>query len=131
MDLNIRILHHKDVIITVPNGEVDLEKSKQILLKLATLAAPPNDYGVLVDYREVTNPLTVNGMAQLVSIMVNHRDSFQSKLAILTQPGFRLDLAKFMELHAQNRGLKIAAFDSFESAMLWLSTTTDIVSESN
>ena len=112
-----------------PDGEVDLEKSKEILLRLASANKPPNNYDVLVDLRGTTNRLTVVGITQLVDVMIDQRSSFRNKLAVLTQAGSPFQLAEFMELYARNRGFQVEAFDNFEPAILWLSTITDVPSE--
>ncbi len=129
MDLNVRIIHHKDFLKMTPSGEIDLDKSKQLLLSIASVNKPPNKYDVLVDFRDTTPQLTIVGITKLVDVMINNRTSFRYKLAILTPQGRGLELAKFMEVYAQNRGFQVAAFDNFEEAMLWLSTITDIVPE--
>ncbi len=124
MDLNIRIIHNREFVMTAPSGALDIEKSRQMLLKLASVTGPPNDYDILIDCREVTSQPTISDITRLVGFMIDHRSSFRNKLAILAHPGTRLEVAKFAELYAQNRGLKVAAFDSFESAIMWLSTAT-------
>ncbi len=129
MDLNIRIIHNREFVMTAPSGAVDIEKSRQMLLKLASMTMPPNDYDILIDCREVTSQPTITDIIQIVSFMLDHRSSFRNKLAILTHPGTRLEVAKFAELYAQNRGLKVAAFDNFESAIMWLSTATEMGSQ--
>ena len=129
MDLNVRIIHHQDFLKTTPSGEIDLDQSKQILLSLASVNQPPNQYDVLLDMRNSTSRLTILNITQLVDVMIHNRTSFRHKLAILTHQGPSLELAKFMEVYAQNRGFQVAAFDSFEAAILWLSTITDVASE--
>jgi hypothetical protein len=126
MDLDIRIIQHKEFLKTVPNGEIDLEKSKRILLRLASLNNPPSNRDVLLDLRDATNRLTILDITELVELMIKHRDSFRNKLGIITEPGAQHQLAAFMEMYAVNRGFQVAAFDSFEAAILWLATTIDV-----
>ena len=78
---------------------------------------------------DCTDRLSIADITMLVKLMINHRDSFRSKLAILTQPGSGLEVAKFMELYAGNRGFQVAAFDSFEAAILWLTISIAVPSE--
>jgi hypothetical protein len=122
MDLDIRIIQHQEFLKTTPRGEIDLEHSKRILLRLASLNKPPSNRDVLLDLRETTDKLSITDITFLVKLMIDHWDSFRNKLAILTQTGPRLELAKFMEEYAQNRGFRVAAFDNFEAAILWLAT---------
>jgi hypothetical protein len=129
MDLDIRIIQHKEFFKTTSCGEIDMEKSKQILLRLAALNKPPSNRDVLLDFRSTTTSLTITNITELVQLMINHRDSFRNKLAILTQPGPRYALAAFMGLYAGNRGFRVAAFETFEVAILWLATITDVTPE--
>jgi hypothetical protein len=130
MDLNLRIIHAKDFLNVTPTGEVELNKSKQSLLDLASLNAAPRQYDILIDTRQKTGYLTLADIAELVEIMVEHRDSFRSKLAVLARPGLGLDHAKFMELYATNRGFQVAAFSEFEDAINWLTSSTELTSGS-
>lgn len=123
MDLDIRIIQHKEFLKTTPNGQIDLQKSEQVLLRLASLNKPPNNRDVLLDLRNTTNGLTILHITVLVELMIKHRDSFRNKLAIITETGTPHQLAAFMETYAVNRGFQIAAFDNFEAAILWLATT--------
>lgn len=129
MDLDIRIIQHNEFLKMKPNGRIDLERSKQLLLRLASLNKPPSKRDVLLDLRQTTNSVTMLHITQLVQMMMTHRDSFRNKLAVLTQPGTHLELAKFMEVYAVNRGFWVAAFDSFEAAIVWLATIVEVTSE--
>ncbi len=129
MDLDIRIIQHKDFLKTTPSGEIDLKESKRILLRLASLNKPPNNHDILLDLRATTTSLTITSITELVTLMTDHRDSFRNKLAVLTVPGPRHELAEFMEVYAVNRGLRLAAFDNFEAAILWLATIIDVPPE--
>src|ERR1041385_6815478 len=123
MDLNVRIIHHRDFLKTTTVGEVDLAKSQQILLKIASLNQPPNNYDILIDGRYAVPHLSLANISQLVQVMFDNRASFRNKIAVLTAGDERFELAKFMEVYAQNRGFHVAAFDNFEQAINWLSTS--------
>ena len=129
MDLNLRLIHVEDFIRTTPDGEIDLKKSKELLLRLALENAEPNQYDLLIDVRQQTGHLSLSDIAELVGVMTEHRDSFRSKLAILSLPGLRFDHAKFMELYANNRGFHVAAFKDFEETMNWLMGSSELKSE--
>ncbi|HZF41631.1 MAG TPA: hypothetical protein VE715_22620 [Blastocatellia bacterium] len=129
MDLNIRVIHARDFLKVTPTGEVELETSKKTLLNLASLNAAPRQYDILIDTRQKTGYLTLADITELVEVMLEHRDSFRSKLAILALPGLGFDHAKFLELYATNRGFHVAAFMDFEEAMNWLMASTELTSE--
>jgi hypothetical protein len=126
MDLNIRIIHLHDFLKTSPTVEVDLETSKQFFLELARRNAPPRQYDLLIDLRQTIGHLSLFEIAELVGVVIEHRDSFRSKIAILTTPGVKFDNAQFGALYAGNRGIRVAAFTDFEETMNWLMTSTDL-----
>jgi hypothetical protein len=129
MDLNIRVIHARDFLKVTSSGAADLETSKKRLLRLAAENAEPRQYDILIDIRQMTSLLTFTEIAELVDMMVEHRDSFRSKLAILTLPGDGFDRAKFMELYANNRGFHVEAFTNFEETIDWLMASTELTSE--
>jgi hypothetical protein len=126
MDLSVRIIQARDFLKVTPTGEVELEKSKKSLMALVSLNAAPRQYDVLIDTRQKTGYLTLADIAELVDLMLEHRDSFRSKLAVLARPGLGFDHAKFMELYATNRGFRVAAFADFEAAINWLTTSVEL-----
>ena len=127
MDLNLRLIHARDFLKTTPEGELDLATSKGVLLKLASENAAPRQFDILIDIRQMTGRLTFMDITELVDVMIEHRDSFRSKLAILGRPEAPLEVAKFMELYAGNRGFQVGAFRDFEKAMNWLMTSNDLI----
>jgi hypothetical protein len=121
MDLNIRVIRASEFLRTTATGELDLPRSKEILLKLAAINKPPAKYDILLDVRASTGTqLTLVDVAELVELMLAHRESFQQKLAILTPEDAPLTRANFMKLYADNRGLRVGAFRNFEEAINWL-----------
>src|SRR2546428_11473466 len=129
MDLNIRIIHARDFLKVTSTGEADLNESKRALLELASLNVAPRQYDILIDTRHKTTYLTLPDIAELVDMMVERRNSFRWKLAILAEPGAGFDHAKFTELYANNRGFHVAAFTDFEEAINWLMVSTELTSE--
>ena len=65
-------------------------------------------------------------ITELVQVMIENRDSFRSRLAILTSLGHQFDNAKFMELYAGNRGFRVGAFEDFEEALNWLAASVEM-----
>ncbi len=126
VDLNLRLIHARDFLKTTPSGELDLKTSKQVLLKLASENAAPRQYEILIDVRQASGGMTFMDITELVDVMIEHRESFRSRLAILSSKGRQFDKAKFMELYAGNRGFRIGAFDGFEDAMNWLMTSSEL-----
>jgi hypothetical protein len=131
MDLNLRIIHARDFLKTTPTHEVDLETSKQFFLKLAQANAAPRQYDLLIDNRYTTGHLTLAEVTELVKVLIEHRDSFRSKIAILAPLGVKFDNAEFAALYANNRGFQVAAFSDFEAAMNWLMPSTELPAEAD
>jgi len=120
MDLNIRIIHAREFLKTTPTFEVDLETSKQFFLKLAQENATPRQYDLLIDLRRTIGILSFLEVLEVVNVVIEHRDSFRTKVAILTEPGAKLENARFAALYAKNRGLQMEAFTDFERTINWL-----------
>jgi hypothetical protein len=121
MDLNFRIIQAKDFLIASPMGKFDLEHAKQSLLSLALENATPRQYDILIDIRGAEfDSLLFTDIADLAQVLIGNRDSFRSKLAILTPLGCEFDKVKFLELYAGNRGFQVGAFVDFEEALYWL-----------
>jgi hypothetical protein len=64
----------------------------------------------------------------VIKVLIEHRDSFRSKIAILTTPGVKFENAKFAALYANNRGFQVAAFTDFEETINWLMTSSEFPS---
>ena len=126
MNLNIRIVRSQDFLKVTPTGEIDFEASKEALLKLASENSTPRQHDIMIDIRQTHGHLTLAEITELVDVMIEHRDSFRSKLAILALPGLGFDHAKFMELYANNRGFQVAAFKDFEETVNWLMTSSEV-----
>jgi hypothetical protein len=129
MDLNIRIIHARDFLKTTPTFQVDLETSKQFFLKLARENAPPRRYDLLIDLRGTTGKLSLPEITEVVNVLIEYRDSFRSKIAILTTTGGKFENAKFAALYANNRGFQVAAFTDFEETINWMMTSSEALSE--
>jgi hypothetical protein len=125
MDLNLRLIRANDFLKTRPTGEYDLEMTKRLLLKIAQENSTPIKYDILIDVRAATDNLTVFDITELVQVMIENRDSFRSRLVILTSLGRQFDNATFMALYAGNRGFQVGAFNEFEEAINWLMVSAE------
>ncbi len=124
MPTNIRIIHAHDFIVAAPEGMLDLEKSKELLIEVASATVPLGDYGILVDTRRTQMEIPVVGLWQLAVELAKLHMAFSRKTAVLC-PSEHFDHAAFFALCAQNRGFKVNAFTSFEDAIEWLSASGD------
>jgi hypothetical protein len=120
MSDDVRIIRASDFLIATPTGEVDVEKSKQLLTKIAAASSKTATRRVLLDMREAKSKLSATDIWYLAGELVRLRPDYPDKIAVIC----RLEAAgrgAFFSLCAQNRGLPVREFTSFESAVKWLS----------
>lgn len=119
MATNIRIIHARDFLRATPEGPYDLDKSKKLLIEIATASAAMADYEILVDMRSAHVKMSAADVFFLANELVKHYKAFATKTAVLC-PVKDFDNAGFFALCAQNRGFRLKAFTAFEEAIEWL-----------
>lgn len=119
MPTNVKIIHALDFIKATPEGKLDLESSKKLLMEIASISAPDEDYEIIVDTRKAQVQLSVFDLWYLAKELGNQRQAFSRKTAVLC-PIEGFDSEEFFALCAKNRGLSVMAFTSFEDAIEWL-----------
>lgn len=122
MPANIKIIHVHDFIKVTPEGRLDLEQSKKLLIALASTSAHLADYDIILDTRKAQSEMTVFDLWELAAeLSKNFQLTFSRTLrtAVLCLSE-RLDLAEFFALCAQNRGFVVSAFTSLDDAYEWL-----------
>ena len=120
MAVKIKIIRATDFLQVSPEGELDLDASRRLLVAVASAKRPPADFEVLLDLREVEWDLSTTDIWSLAKELGRHGETFRDKLAVLAAPGEAFDQAEFFELCSQNRGYRVEAFSSFEEAIQWL-----------
>ncbi len=115
-----KIVNSKDFIKSKPSGATDLEESKQRLIELAMIAGLSPDYNILSDVRDSYGNLTHEELNQLILLLVEHREFFKNKIALLTRDDEQFNRATFVEICGNIEGFNIAAFTDFEKAINWL-----------
>jgi hypothetical protein len=119
MPTNIRIIHAHEFIKATPEGQLNFDKAKELLIEIASAAGPSFDYEVILDVRKAQPALSKTDLWYLAAELSNLRKAFSRKTAVLC-PLERFDYAGFFALCAQNRGFRVSAFTSFEAAIEWL-----------
>ena len=117
MPTDIRIIHAHDFIKATPEGHLDLEESKRLLVELTS--ASLNDHDIILDTRKAQSEMSILDLWDLAAELDNHRKDSSRKTAIVC-PIERFDHAGFFARHAQNRGFRVREFTSFEDAINWL-----------
>jgi len=131
MTTKIKLVRSIEYLHTSPTGEVDLERSKQLLVDLAKAKRPPADYDIILDFRRSQLKLSTTDIWYLAADLVNHDHTFKDKVAVLILPGLDFDKAKFFELCSKNRGLNVEVFTNYEDAVQWLYENEISVSPNN
>lgn len=119
MPTNIRIIHAHDFLKATPEGTLDVESSKKLLVEIAADTATVSDHEILLDTRQALSALSAADLWFLAAELISFRKALSRKTAVLC-PLERFDHAAFFALCAQNKGFKVQAFTSFEKAMEWL-----------
>ena len=119
MPTNIRIIHAHDFIKATPEGTLDRENSKKLLVEIAADSSKSGDHEILLDTRQAQSELSATDLWYLAAELISFRKALSRKTAVLCPRG-RFDHAAFFALCAQNKGFRVQAFTSFEKAMEWL-----------
>ncbi len=121
MEIKLHVVRAGDFIKTTQRGEVDLAKSKQLLRTIATAVRGWQEYGILIDVREVGSvKLSAFDIWELAQSMAEHGTVFRRKTAVLLPKQATGERVEFLRLCGENRGFQIRAFRSFEEAVYWL-----------
>jgi hypothetical protein len=115
----IRIIRAHDLIKATPEGRVDLAEFRKLILEITSAAASSVDYEILLDTRKARVEVSKTDLFFLASGLCKRLGAFARKTAVLC-PLDRFDYAGFFALCAENRGLEVKAFTSFEEAIEWL-----------
>jgi hypothetical protein len=116
---HIKIIHSKEFLKATPEGKLDLEESKKLLVEIALASGPLADCDIILDTRKAQSGLSATDLWYLAAELGKHREVYSRKAAILC-PLERFDQAEFFALCAHNRGFRVSAFTTFGEAMEWL-----------
>jgi hypothetical protein len=119
MARKIRIVNARDFVSAKPDGVLNLEESEQLLRDVVGLSDPLDDFDILVDTRDAVSVLSATDLWFLADRLVRYPKTFAGRTAILC-PAERFDHASFFALCAENQGIDMRAFTSYEDAMKWL-----------
>ena len=119
MPTNIKIIHGREFLRATLEGELDFDLTREVLEKIVAAEDPSSNYDVIVDTRKTQSVLSVTDIWFVASELDKLRKSFSGKTVIIC-PSEHFDSAAFFALCAQNRGLRVKAFTSFEAAIDWL-----------
>ena len=123
--MKVQIIHAGDFIKNTPEGEVNLELSKIRIAKLVQALELTREYNLLVDWRNVVINYSMAHLFDLALEIFKDEALSKAKISLLVQPD-DFNKGKFLQLCAQNRGVRLSAFTEYENAMDWLTTETEL-----
>ena len=119
MPRNIKVISAPEFIRAQPEGRVNLEAAEAMLKEIAEAGEGLESFHVLVDTRRVSGALEAAELWHLAQKLVSYRRTFGHRTAVLC-PLEKFDNTRFFALCAENRGINVHAFTSYEDAMEWL-----------
>jgi hypothetical protein len=122
----VKIYRMKDLLRMTETGEIDVERSKEIVHQLAAAAAFHADHNILLDLRETTiKEESMSDVLEVALEIARYRAAFKGKLANLL-PGDekRLFIARQLKALMDIKGFQYEIFTNFEEAVEWLSDIT-------
>lgn len=119
MPRNIKVINGPEFIRAQPEGRANLDEAEAMLKEIAEAGEGLEDFHVLVDVRRVSGALEPAELWHLAQKLVSYRRTFGHRTAVLC-PLEKFDNARFFALCAENKGINVHAFTSYEDAMEWL-----------
>ena len=112
----------KHLIVMTATGTLDLAASKAALQSLVADPSFDARSEVLLDLRDVECAMSVTDIYELAVYMASSNPALPTykKIALLVADYAAFDHAKFLEMCAGNRGLKISAFLDYANVDKWL-----------
>ncbi len=123
MPSSVAIYRLKDFVRITEKGDIDLERSKQIVHELAAAASFHQAHSILVDLRGSTERHTIGDHMELALDLARYRSVFTGRMAfIFPNDPDRLSLARgFLAcLDMVGYRFQVEIFTSFENAIDWL-----------
>ncbi len=111
-----------------PEGKYDFESTRKMLIEAVAASAKSPDHEILLDLRGARADLSMVDVYYLAAELDRSDTVFKERIALLLTPEQKWDQAKFFELCAVNRGLDVAAFNSYEEAINWLFPSSEVKS---
>ena len=112
----------KHLIVMTATGTLDLVASKAALKSIVADSNFDARCKVLLDLRDIDCAMSVTDIYELAVHMAAPNPALPTnkKIALLVAGHAAFDHARFLEMCAGNRGLKMRAFEDYETADQWL-----------
>jgi hypothetical protein len=124
----IKVYNVKDFVRKTQTGNIDLKRSKEMVIELANVAGSYVNHNILIDLRETT--VSVSNILDILEVALEFGSSvssFKNKIAnIVPDDHERMVLAHRFKACMDMQGFEWEIFTDYESAIEWLSETEDI-----
>jgi hypothetical protein len=121
MSIQLKIIRATDLLIATVQGQMDFENSKQLIETLASATNSCPGQAILLDLRNANSGLSSFDLWKLAAELKQSSGDIPGKIAVVCRMNSSSQAA-FFALCAQNRGILVNAFVSFEDAVQWLTT---------
>jgi len=125
LNSRIKIYSMKDFIRKNASGEIDSERSIQLVRELSVAANFHADHNILIDLRETkipTDRVMIDDLMKIVMEFVQVAPSFKNKIAnLIPNDADRVSIAKQFEACMTIKNIRYKFFIEFEHAIEWLS----------
>jgi len=126
MPAHIKIIHAHEFIKATPEGELDINESKKLLLDIALTAGTLVDFEIILDTRKAHSILTITELWYLAKELCKFYKLRNHKIAVVC-PQERFDYAGFFAICSKNNGFQINAFTFLENALEWLMLNEQLI----
>ena len=127
-----KIYKSNDFIRKTEQGQLDIQRSLNLVKELVTASGFHKDHDLLIDIRE-TEPL--GSFAELLTVALEfakYQDSFPNKMAVIIPDiPSRIERAEFFKASLGEVKFEIEYFTEFETAIDWLSSIKTFLVTSN
>jgi hypothetical protein len=117
---NITIVQTRDFIRARPDGALDLEASRQLLLEVVSALHKAGKHSVLIDTRAAAPVRLSTTDLWNLGVAAGTQPALARGRVALLVPLDKQDDAEFFESVARVEGANVRAFTDFESAISWL-----------
>ncbi len=121
-EAGLKIYKIKDFIRLTETGEIDIDRSKQIVRQLAVAAAFHANHDILLDMRDRSiRGASLGRVLEVALEFGRYKSAFRGKIAsILPADKARLRTAKQLKILMESPEFRYEIFTSFEDAVEWL-----------
>jgi hypothetical protein len=124
MPTYVKIIRATDFMVATAKGRVDFEQSRRLLSTVASASTEVPAQGILLDMRGADAQLSATQLWRLAAELGSSQEMPSGKIAVVCRLS-QTSRAAFFALCAQNRGLPVNEFSTFEDAVKWLSVEED------